>query len=154
MEIEKICAEYESATKVFLDVVSGLSESDLDLKAEDGWTPRQVVHHLADSEAQSYARLRRLLAEPEGTVIQGYDEGAWADCQLLGYTELPITNSVAVFSSVRAASLDILRRISADDLERKGVHSESGEYSVSKWITTYTNHPREHSEQILQTVSK
>lgn len=154
MEIERICAEYESATKVFLEVVRTLDADDLDKQAEEGWTPRQVVHHLADSEAQSYARLRRLLAEPEGTIIQGYDEGAWADSPLLGYTELPIENSLAVFNSVRAASLDILRRLSPQDLERRGVHSESGEYSVRKWASTYTNHPREHSEQILKAIRK
>ena len=135
-------------------MVRTLDADDLDKQAEEGWTPRQVVHHLADSEAQSYARLRRLLAEPEGTIIQGYDEGAWADSPLLGYTELPIENSLAVFNSVRAASLDILRRLSPHDLERRGVHSESGEYSVRKWASTYTNHPREHSEQILKAIRK
>ncbi|MEN9692939.1 MAG: hypothetical protein RLZZ330_583 [Actinomycetota bacterium] len=154
MEIENICKEYESSTKVFLDVVNSLSTVDLDKRAEDGWSARQVIHHLADSEAQSYARLRRLLAEPEGTTIQGYDEGAWAESPLLGYNELPIENSLAVFASVRAASLDILRRMSSSDLNRKGVHTESGEYSVNKWVTTYTNHPREHSEQIAAAIGR
>lgn len=32
-----------------------------------------TMHALATCEAQSYARLRRLIAEP-GTQIQGYDE--------------------------------------------------------------------------------
>lgn len=35
---------------------------------------RQVIHHVADSATQSYARLRRLLAEPLGSIIQGDDE--------------------------------------------------------------------------------
>ena len=61
-----------------------LSEKDLDKTDSEGWSPRQVIHHMADSEAQSYARLRRLIAEP-GTTIQGYDEGKWAEDPTLGY---------------------------------------------------------------------
>lgn len=154
MSIESICKEYESSTQTFLELVSSIDYKGLDKKADDGWSARQVIHHLADSEAQSYARLRRLLAEPEGTVIQGYDEGAWAESSLLGYNELPIENSLAVFASVRAASLDILRRLSESDLDRKGMHTESGEYSVRKWVSTYTNHPREHSEQISKAIGR
>jgi hypothetical protein len=70
--------KYKIATKEFLDLVEKLSEKDLDKTDAEGWSPRQVIHHMADSEAQSYARLRRLIAEP-GTTIQGYDEGKWAE---------------------------------------------------------------------------
>ena len=38
-------------------------QEDLDRRpADGGWTAREVVHHLADSEAQAYIRLRRLIA--------------------------------------------------------------------------------------------
>ena len=37
-----------------------------------------VVHHLADSETNSYLRLRKLLAE-DGPTLQGYDEAHWAE---------------------------------------------------------------------------
>jgi hypothetical protein len=43
---------------------------------------------IADSEAQSYARIRRLLAEPLGSVLQGYGEAAWANNATFGYEEL------------------------------------------------------------------
>jgi hypothetical protein len=104
---------------------------------------------LADSEAQSYARLRRLLAEPEGSLIQGYDEGAWADSSLLGYQDSPVELPLAVFIAVRAASHMLLSRISEADLERAGIHSESGRYTVADWVRNYTNHPEDHLEQLL-----
>ena len=65
--------DYKASTETFVALVRSLSASDLDKSDHEGWTPRQVIHHMADSEAQSYARLRRLIAEP-GTTIQGYDE--------------------------------------------------------------------------------
>lgn len=149
MTIEQICREYETATQYFLKIVSDLKAADLDLKKAGEWSARQVIHHMADSEAQSYARLRRILAEPAGSVIQGYDEGAWAECEALGYADLPIENSLGVFTAVRAASLDVLKRIQLTDLEKFGTHSESGKYTLQTWLNTYSKHPVDHGNQIL-----
>ncbi|MDP1719507.1 MAG: DinB family protein [Candidatus Nanopelagicaceae bacterium] len=148
MDIKEEAKNYEAATQYFADTVTALSDSDLDRHQLDGWSPRQVIHHLADSEAQSYARLRRLVAEPNGSIIQGYDEGLWASNKTLGYEELPVENSFAVYLSVRAASLDIIKRLTATDLEKYGEHSESGKYTVEKWLASYAKHPRDHADQI------
>ena len=153
MEIIDYARDYEAATSSFTELVSLLKPTDLDKSTPGEWTPRQVIHHLADSEAQSYARIRRLIAEPSGSIIQGYDEGLWAENAVLGYTTLPIENSIAVFKSVRAASLDILKRLSLEDLERSGVHTEAGKYTIAKWIKAYTNHPRDHAGQIEKVVA-
>lgn len=153
MEIIDYARDYEAATKYLTELVSSLKPTDLDKSAPGEWTPRQVIHHLADSETQSYVRIRRLIAEPAGSTIQGYDEGMWAENAVLSYTTLPVENSIAVFKSVRAASLDILKRLSLDDLERSGVHTESGNYTIATWIMTYTNHPRSHGEQIEKAIA-
>ena len=147
MDLATAIAEYEKATQEFLSAVKKLSEKDLDKTEGDRWSPRQVIHHVADSEAQSYARLRRLIVEP-GTQIQGYDEGAWGEHSTLGYKELPIEISLNVFSAVRASSLEILKRLTSEQLNNSGVHSESGEYSIKTWLETYIKHPVEHAEQL------
>jgi hypothetical protein len=147
MSIEELAARYEASTQAFLSLAQSLSDSDLDRKDSDGWSPRQVIHHVADSEAQSYARLRRLIAEP-GSQIQGYDEGKWAENPTLGYEELDVVGSIEVFAAVRKSSYLILARLSEQQLQNKGVHSESGEYSVQTWIDTYSNHPLDHADQI------
>lgn len=154
MDIKSICEEYEDSTQYFLDIVSELNDADLDTKTTGEWSARQVIHHMADSEAQSYARLRRVLAEPEGSVIQGYDEGAWAECKTLGYDELPIENSLAVFKSVRSASLDILKRLVPEDFSKFGMHTESGKYMLETWIKTYSKHPVDHGQQILNATGR
>lgn len=148
MDIKEEARKYEAATQYFADTVSALSDSDLDRHQGDGWSPRQVIHHLADSEAQSYARLRRLVAEPNGSLIQGYDEGLWAENKTLGYEVLPVENSFAVYLSVRAASLDVIKRLTDKDLEKYGEHSESGKYTIEKWLQSYAKHPRDHADQI------
>jgi hypothetical protein len=60
------------------EVVSGLGDEDLDhAPADGGWSAREVIHHLADSEMTSAIRLRTLLAE-DSPMIQGYDEEEFA----------------------------------------------------------------------------
>ena len=147
-EIEKLAAEYEAATNVFLEAFKKVNLADLDKPKKDGWSARQVIHHLADSESQSCARLKRLVAEP-GTTIQGYDENIWAQSTTLGYTVLPVENSLALYKASRAASLEIIKRLEVAQLSNAGTHTESGAYDLKKWFSSYINHPRDHANQLL-----
>ena len=147
--MQEFAEKYQKATQEFLNLVAQISPNQLDKADKEGWTPRQVIHHLADSEAQSYSRLRRLIAEP-GTLIQGYDENKWAESSTLGYKSEDVQSSLEVFKAVRQASYELIKRLSEKDLEIEGTHSESGAYSVGKWIKTYTNHPLDHANQIRE----
>ena len=125
--------------------LAGVTAAELDERpAPDAWTAREIAHHLADSETNSYLRLRRLLAE-DGVVITGYDEADWA--RKLRY-DRPIEPSLAVLDAVRAASTQLLRTLADADFERAGTHSESGAYSVADWLTIYAAHAHDHADQI------
>ena len=139
--------KYKVATDTFLSLINSLTSSDLDRTDTEGWTPRQVIHHVADSEAQSYARLRRLIAEP-GTTIQGYDEGRWAENEILGYSYHSVESSIEVFKAVRQSSFELILRMDEGLLENQGIHTESGDYSVLDWMNSYINHPIDHANQI------
>ena len=97
-EITALALAYESATNNFLKAVETLNKADLDSPINGGWSARQIIHHLSDSESQSCARLRRLVAEP-GSVIQNFDENIYAQNTTLGYSELPIDNALALFKA-------------------------------------------------------
>ena len=146
-ELAGMVSAYREATEQFLSVAAALSAADLDQQPSepDGWTPRMVIHHVADSETNSYVRLRRLLAEPTGTTIQGYDEAQWA--RALHY-DRPVAASLAVFRAVRESSAELLDLITPEDLARAGVHTESGPYTLADWLGTYVAHARDHAEQI------
>ena len=126
--------------------LAGITEAELDRQpAEpDGWTARQVAHHLADSESMAYIRLRRLIAEDD-PLIQAYDEPEWA--RRLHY-DRPIETSVAVLAAVRAASLQLLESLTPAEWLRTGTHSESGPYSVEGWLEIYAGHSHDHADQI------
>jgi len=130
------------------DVVIALADitpTELDRpQRSGGWTARQVVHHLADSEATAYVRLRRLIAEDE-PVIPGYDEPEWA--RRLHY-DRAIEPSLAVLRAVREASLQLLEVLSPDEWARSGSHAESGHYTVDGWLEIYSEHAHDHASQI------
>jgi hypothetical protein len=136
---------YASGVADLEDALAGITEADLDRPQPSGeWTARQVVHHLADSESMAYIRLRRLIAEDD-PVIHGYDEPEWA--RRLHY-ERAIEASVAVVRAVRSASLQLLETLTPVELARTGTHSESGPYSVGRWLETYADHTHDHADQI------
>jgi len=145
-ERAELIERYRTGTAAVEAALAGITEEELDRQPADPseWTARAVAHHLADSEAMAYTRLRRLLAEDDA-VIQGYDEPEWA--RRLHY-DRPIASSLAVLAAVRAASLELLVRLSEADWERTGTHSESGPYGVEDWLRIYAAHPHEHADQI------
>ena len=145
--VENFAEQYKEATEHFLKLVESLEFSDLDKSDSEGWTPRQVIHHMADSEAQSYARLRRLIAEP-GTALQGYDEGKWAENSTLGYKTESIETAIQVITAVRRSSFELLKRLNSEQLKNSGIHTESGLYSIQDWLKSYINHPLDHANQI------
>jgi hypothetical protein len=126
--------------------LDGITDEELDRRpAEpDGWTARQVAHHLADSESMAYTRLRRLVADDD-PVIAGYDEPVWA--QRLHY-DRPIEPSIAVVRAVRDSSAQLLESMTESDWSRTGVHTESGAYSVDRWLEIYASHCHDHADQI------
>jgi hypothetical protein len=150
VDLKEAAAAYEAATQYFLNLARGVTAEVIDVHAENEWSARQCIHHMADSEAQSYARLRRLVAEAEGSIIQGYDESAWANEPKLAYADGDVTNSIAVYAAVRAASLDLVKRLEESDLEKYGEHTEAGKYTIARWLETYTKHPYDHGDQMVR----
>ena len=75
----------------------------------EGWTVRQLVHHVADSHINAYTRFRLAMTEEQPTV-RPYDEKSWA--QLEDAREAPIEISLTLLdrNSLGAPSLLALQR--------------------------------------------
>jgi hypothetical protein len=143
---QALIEQYTLGHKVVLDALADIGDAELDTdKAAEGWTPRQIVHHLADSEMTSAIRLRRLLAE-DRPVIGGYDEETFA--RVLRYSERPIEAALDAFSAARRTTAEILERMTEADWSRAGTHSDSGRYSAEDWLEIYAAHAYDHANQI------
>jgi DinB superfamily len=140
--------QYAAGPSVLRAAVADLTEAELDHRpADGGWTPREVVHHVADSEMTSAIRLRRLIAEDD-PLIAGYDGDEFA--RRLHYADRPIEPALAAVEAARSTTTQILRSLTDTEWTRTGTHSESGPYGVERWLEIYAVHCDEHAEQIRQ----
>jgi hypothetical protein len=122
-----------------------LSDAQLDTPyREGGWTVRQVVHHIADSHANSYVRFKLALTEDWPT-IKPYDEAAWAR---LADSRLPIDSSLVFVESLHARWVALLSSLSETDFERGYNHPESGRKTLSLALAHYDWHSRHHTAHI------
>ena len=146
MDRDALIARYAGGADAVRAALAGADDAELDARpADGGWTARECVHHLADSEARSMSRLRQLVAGAEGE-IQAYDQDAWADG--LPY-QLPIDSAFAVLEAVRAYSLATLGSLDEADWAKAARHPEFDEpYTVEGWLAIYAEHPYEHAAQI------
>jgi hypothetical protein len=115
------------------------------------WSAHEVICHCADSETNSYARIRLLVAEPR-PVIQGYDQDRWAT--LFDYHALPMHTALDVVEAVRAHTTALLRRLPDAAWQREGTHTESGRYSAEEWLRIYSWHLEGHAQQIEGNAAK
>jgi hypothetical protein len=143
-ERAQLISRYREGAAAVAEALRDLAPEELDRSATGEWTPREIAHHLADSEMMSAIRIRRLLTEDE-PVIHGYDEAAFAR-KLTG--DRPIEPSVEAMRWARESSAQLLERMTDDDWRRVGTHSESGRYSVEDWLSLYAAHAHDHAAQI------
>ena len=114
------------------------------------WSVQEIVGHCADSETNAYIRLRFLLAESE-PVLQGYDQDEWA--RRFDYHRVPMSLSLQTVEAVRASTSALLERLTPQDFERRGTHTESGPYGVVDWLRSYAGHLEGHASQIERNVA-
>lgn len=147
-ERQALIARYKAGPAAVRAALAGATDAALDVR-RDGWTAREVVHHLADSETMSAIRLRRLLAE-DRPVIAGYNEQEFA--RVLRY-DRPIASALAVLEAIHTNTGELLDQLTEADWAREGTHSESGRYTVSDWLRIYAAHTHDHADQIRQALA-
>jgi hypothetical protein len=141
---DELIAVYRAGHGAVIEALRGIREEELDRSASGEWTPRQIAHHLADSEMMSAIRLRRLVTEEE-PLLTGYDEVEFARALT---RDRPIEPSIQAMRWARESSAQILDRLTEQEWTRAGSHAESGEYSVERWLEIYSAHPHDHAAQI------
>ena len=137
-ELEACLAKIEETPARMRAAVDGLNEEQLDTPYRpDGWTVRQVVHHVPESHLTSYTRFKLALTEDEPTV-KPYFEDRWA--QLDDARQAPISLSLDL--------LDAVHGLKPEDFQRTFRHPEIGIVSLDKNVALYAWHGPHHVAQI------
>ena len=125
-----------------------LSDSQLDTPYRpDGWTVRQVVHHVPDSHMNSYVRFKLALTEDEPT-IKPYEEARWAD--LPDTKTTPVEVSLALLDSLHDRWVRLLRSLTPEQWKRSFRHPELGPMTLEKTLALYAWHGKHHVAHITE----
>jgi hypothetical protein len=133
-------------------VVTPLTDSQLDTPYRpDGWTVRQVVHHLPDSHLNSLIRCKWALTE-DRPIIKAYDEREWA--ALADYRQVPIAHSLDLLDALHVRWVGLFRSVSWTQLQRVFIHPDSGAVSLVETVGAYAWHGRHHLAHIERLIAR
>lgn len=134
--------------KKLRQAVEGLSEEQLETHYRpEGWTVKQVVHHVADSHSNSLIRFKLALTE-DTPPIKPYMEDKWAE--LADSKHAPIELSLNQIDSIHARWTLVLNAMSVADFDRNLFHPEHGEVSLNYMLSLYDWHSRHHLAHITK----
>ena len=127
------------------DAVAGLTDDQIDTPYRaDGWTVRQLVHHIPDSHMNAYIRMKRTVAEVEPTIVT-YDQDRWAH---LPDTTGPIDASVTLLDALHQRWVAFLRTLPDDAWDRRLNHPEIGKIRLDQLLALYGWHGAHHVAHI------
>jgi hypothetical protein len=128
------------------DAVGTMSEEQVDTPYRDGgWTVRQLVHHIADSHANAFIRVKLALTEDWPT-IKAYDEKAWAE---LADSKAPVAWSLDLIEKVHARWVMLLESLDEVQWQRGFVHPERGRSTIEQATLLYQWHSKHHLAHIV-----
>jgi uncharacterized damage-inducible protein DinB len=139
--IEELPVKIEAA-------VAGLTQPQLDTPYRpEGWTPRQIVHHVADSHMNAYVRFKLGVTENNPT-IKPYNEQTWAET-----TEArtgPMSLSLPLLAALHARWVTFLKSLDASAFARTIMHPEKGPMTLDELLGLYAWHSRHHTAHITE----
>ena len=126
--------------------VAGLSDEQLETRYRpDGWTVRQVVHHVPDSHLNSYCRFKLALTEDQ-PAIKAYAEDRWAE--LPDGRGGPVEVSLRLLECLHSRWVALLRSLTEDEWKRTFRHPELGLVRLDQNAALYAWHGRHHEAHI------
>jgi hypothetical protein len=133
-------------------LIKGASKKRLAaVPAPDKWSAATILAHLADTEIVYGFRLRLMVAS-SGVTIQGTDQDAWA--ATLDYGTQDAAASVEDFRVNRERTLRMLKKLSKEQWDCYGVHTERGKETVRRVVELLAGHDLNHLRQIHSILGK
>jgi uncharacterized damage-inducible protein DinB len=132
----------EDTPATFTSLTKGRSDEELDTPYRpQGWTVRQVVHHVVDSHVNAYIRMKFAVTEEEPT-IKTYNEAKWAE--LPEAKTGPIDMSLALLDALHRRWVMFLRALTDAEFAKAYVHPELGRVTLDEALSLYNWHCRHH----------
>jgi len=127
--------------------IAGFSEEQINTPYRpEGWTVRQLIHHIADSHMNSYIRYRWTLTEDNPT-IKAYHQSAWGD--LPDCKSEPVEVSLSILEGVHQRWVTLLKSFGPAEWKRTFFHPESEQqFTLDLNTAIYSWHGKHHLAHI------
>ena len=139
----------EHYSKAYDEVVEALNEFPKDMwnfkPTPERWSIHEILIHLADSEANSYIRCRKIISE-SGTKVYGYDQDKWAS--VLNYHNQNIDLSLKLFQLLRQLTYELIINLEDNAWNRYVDHEFYGPITLVNWLEIYEPHVPGHIRQM------
>jgi hypothetical protein len=109
------------------------------------WSIHEIIIHITDSEANSYIRCRRFIAE-SGQAVMAYDENAWATT--LNYQQQSTEEALELFKWLRGNTYTLIKSLPEPVWVNTVYHPQNGMMTLDDWLTVYEHHIPAHIEQM------
>jgi uncharacterized damage-inducible protein DinB len=145
-EIPELLERFRRGAELVAVAITGAAGPELDFKlAPDQWSVRQIVAHLADSEAANVVRLRQVIAEDNPTLVP-WDQNAWAE--RTDYAKRKPSQALDTMRQLRADNYQLLRDLPPETYSRTGNHLKRGTMSLLDLLRLFAEHAENHATQI------
>ncbi|MGA2297739.1 MAG: DinB family protein [FCB group bacterium] len=139
----------ESYGNAYDKVIEALKEFPKEMwqykPAPEKWSIHQIIIHLADSEANSFIRCRRFIAEP-GSGIYAYEQDNWANT--MNYHAQSTDDALELFKCLRKMTYDLIKNLDDKVWSNTVEHSKLGTQKMEEWLKVYEHHPYGHIGQM------
>jgi uncharacterized damage-inducible protein DinB len=133
---------YAAGPEKLRRAVAGLSQEELRARPGPGaWSSLEVVIHLADSDAISIDRMKRILTEDNPSLLYA-DETAYID-RLHAHAQ-DVEDALTLFEAGRRQWARVLRLLPDDAFRRQGTHNRRGAVTLGEMVADYVEHVDYH----------
>lgn len=115
-----------------------------EVNRHEGWTARQIVHHLADEHINGFTYFKMAITEDE-SIIKMYNEPRWTETEEAGAA--PIELSVNLLTALYARWVILLNSLNEKGFARGYIH-RCGRISIDGGIQLYAWHGLHHTAHI------
>ena len=140
-----------STPAVLRGMLDGLPQSVVGAAGPEGWSPLDVVAHLASLQGPAIAGRVGLIAANDGAFLPNIDEEeALAASGLRGWE---VGTLLEKFSDERAATVEMLRGLTPEQLARSGNHEIAGPLELVHILHHVAYHDLLHVRQLAALIS-
>ena len=144
----ELISQIAEAPARLAEAVQGLTDAQLDTPYRpEGWTVRQVTHHVPDSHMNAYIRIKLAVTE-DNPPVKTYKEAEWAN--LSDARTMPVAPSLAILRSLHERWVGWMKTLPESAFARTAQHPDMGPMKVDDFLQLYAWHGRHHVAHVIE----